>query len=211
MVRIVKRGGFYIFLLILALAIPTPAFASKKGGPSDFTLTCANTSKTCVSRAQSAEAKKEPIKSIKKAVRAQDFTIDQAQAAEKQPQILRAGLNADALFSMVNQYRSQIGLTPFEKNEKLAQVAQSRGPELHNEIYGGMGMHSGFFKKNLPYLATENMISQNTEEAALQWWLRSSVHRGAIAGDYKYAAAVCAGFDCAMIFTNLAPKISQIP
>lgn len=115
-------------------------------------------------------------------------------------------LNADILFSIVNQKRVNAGLAPFEKHPDVCSVAQSRGPELDNEIYGSSYMHAGFQAKQLPYYATENMISQQTEELALNWWLNSPVHRSAIMGDYTYACTVCQGRSCAMIFSNLTPK-----
>lgn len=115
-------------------------------------------------------------------------------------------LDAEILFSMVNQVRTESGFPAFEKHPDVCSVAASRGPELDNEIYGTSSMHAGFRAKQLPYWATENMISQQTESAALQWWLNSPVHRSAIMGDYRYACTVCQGRSCAMIFSNLSPK-----
>lgn len=116
------------------------------------------------------------------------------------------GLNADTLFAMVNEHRAKIGLPPFQQDSNLAAVAQSRAPELQGEMYGGGGMHAGFYNRQLPYWATENMISQQTETEALNWWLNSSVHRGAIEGNYTYASVACEGKNCAMIFTSFTPK-----
>jgi uncharacterized protein YkwD len=107
---------------------------------------------------------------------------------------------------MVNAYRSSIGLASFQKDERICSVAASRGPELDNEIYVTHTMHAGFYARNLPYWATENMISMQTEQQALDWWLHSPVHRAAIEGDYKYACTGCYGRSCDMIFTNFSPK-----
>ncbi len=116
-------------------------------------------------------------------------------------------LNAETLFQMVNSYRSSVGLAAFEKDPRICEVATSRGPELDNEVYGSSYMHAGFKARNLPYWATENMISMRTEAEALQWWLNSPIHRSAILGNYKYACVSCAGKSCAMIFTNFDPKV----
>jgi uncharacterized protein YkwD len=115
-------------------------------------------------------------------------------------------LNADVLFSLVNQTRMNAGLPEFEKHPDICSIAWSRAPELDNEIYGSSYMHAGFHARDLPFWATENMISQQTETDALNWWLNSSVHRAAIFGDYKYACTACAGKSCNMIFSNLTPK-----
>lgn len=117
-----------------------------------------------------------------------------------------AQLNAEVLFSLVNAHRVSIGLPPFLQDPRVQDVANSRAPELDYEIYGGRGMHAGFNARNLGYFATENMISMPTEEAALAWWLNSSVHRSAIEGNYQYAAVGCGGRSCAMIFTNFASQ-----
>lgn len=122
------------------------------------------------------------------------------------PEAEGAQLNADVLFSMVNDVRVQNGLAPFEKDQTICDIVASRAPELYNEIFVNYNMHAGFYNRNLPYWATENMIYQNTEQQALNWWLNSSVHRSAIFGDYKFSCCACQGKACAQIFTNYLPK-----
>lgn len=117
-----------------------------------------------------------------------------------------SGLDAEVVFVMVNAHRAQLGLPPFQKSDDLAQIAQSRTPELQGEMYGGSGLHAGFRRKNLPYFATENIISQNTETDAINWWLNSSIHRRALEGNYEYASVACEGKNCAMIFSSFTPK-----
>lgn len=129
-----------------------------------------------------------------------------AQPISSAPTASGSVLNADVLFNMVNDYRSSIGLAPFQKDARICDVAASRGPELDNEIYVTHTMHAGFYARNLPYWATENMISMQTEQQALDWWLHSPIHRAAIEGDYKYACTGCYGKSCDMIFTNFTPK-----
>jgi uncharacterized protein YkwD len=125
--------------------------------------------------------------------------------AQAAPAPADGSLNADVLFNMINTHRSSIGLPPFQKDAGLCSVAQSRAPELYSEVFGGY-MHAGFYARNLPYWATENMIHQDTEQAAFNWWMNSSVHRGAIEGNYTHACGACQGKSCAMIFTSFVPK-----
>lgn len=115
-------------------------------------------------------------------------------------------LNADVLFNLVNAYRASLGLPPFEKNDQICAVANSRAPEIDGEIWVTHTMHAGFYARNLPFWATENLISMQNEQAALQWWINSPVHHAALIGNYKYACVACAGRSCSMIFSNLEPK-----
>lgn len=122
-----------------------------------------------------------------------------------------SNLNADVLFNMVNAYRAQVGLAPFQKDNRICVVAASRAPELDGEIWVTHTMHAGFHARNLPYFATENVISMRTEQEALTWWLNSPVHRAALLGNWKYACIACSGRSCGMIFTNFDPKVTVFP
>jgi uncharacterized protein YkwD len=115
-------------------------------------------------------------------------------------------LSSEVLFQKINNHRAKIGLPAFQKDERICQVAQSRAPELYREIFVTRRMHQGFYGRKLPYWATENMIHQNTEDQAFNWWMRSYIHRKAIQGNYKYACGACSGKSCAMIFTSFQPK-----
>lgn len=115
-------------------------------------------------------------------------------------------LNADVLFSMANQKRAEAGLPAFEKHPDVCAVAESRKPEIENEVYGNSSIHAGFRARSLPWRATENMISQDTEEQAMSWWMGSSIHRAAILGSAKYACVACQNKTCAMIFSSLDSK-----
>ena len=97
---------------------------------------------------------------------------------------------------------------PFEKDERICSVAASRGPELYNEIMVTHTMHAGFYARNLPYWATENVIYMRTEQEAFAWWMGSPIHRASILGEYTYACGVCVGHACNMIFTNFTAKQS---
>ena len=122
-----------------------------------------------------------------------------------------ASLNAEVLFNLVNNYRLQLGLVPFTKDASICEIANSRAPELYNEIFGNSYMHAGFREraKSLNYWATENIIYQNTENGALNWWLNSPIHKSAIVGDYKYSCTACSGKSCCQIFTSFVPKVIE--
>ncbi len=122
-----------------------------------------------------------------------------------------ATLSADLLFSLTNTHRAEIGLPAFEHDVQVCSVADSRKYEMVDEIFSTHNLHAGFYAKNLPYWATENLIWQHTEKEALNWWLNSPIHRSAIEGNYKYACGVCNGEVCNMVFTNYEPKIAEVP
>ena len=115
-------------------------------------------------------------------------------------------LSADVLFSMTNQKRAEAGLPAFEKHPEVCAVAESRKPEIENEIYGNSSIHAGFRARNLPFRASENMISRGSETEAFNWWMNSSIHRAGILGESKYACVACQNKTCAMIFSSLEPK-----
>jgi uncharacterized protein YkwD len=117
-----------------------------------------------------------------------------------------ATLNADKLFDMVNQHRTDMGLPPLQKDDRLMQIAQARAPEIFDEIFVNGNMHAGFYGRNLPYWATENLIYMGTEEKALNWWLHSPVHRHAIEGEYQFAGIGCDGKACSLIFSSFVAK-----
>lgn len=116
-----------------------------------------------------------------------------------------ASLNADTIFSMVNSIRQQNGLTPFTKNDQLCSLATSRAPEVTNEIATGT-MHHGMYARNLPYWNNENIVSFNSESAAVDFWMSDSVHRDAILGNTQYSCIACSGNACAEEFSNFEPK-----
>lgn len=115
------------------------------------------------------------------------------------------GLSADKLFSMVQSYRQQRNLPPFQIDPRACQVANERAPMVLEEIDDGH-MHSGLRAMNLPYWNSENIITMRTEEGAFNWWIHDPIHLDAIVGNYKYSCLACSGFACAEEFTNFQPK-----
>jgi uncharacterized protein YkwD len=115
------------------------------------------------------------------------------------------GLNADVLFSLVNNYRTSQGLPAFQKDDRSCSLAASRAPEINGEIASGT-MHSGLRARALPYWNTENIISMNSEAAAFNWWINDKIHHDAIVGNYTYSCVACSGNACAEEFTNFQAK-----
>jgi hypothetical protein len=125
---------------------------------------------------------------------------------ETQPATPSAYLNAELLQTMINDYRVSVGKPAFVKDEPVCAIAESRRPELYNEIHVTGALHAGFRAKVLPYWATENMIYQNTEAQAFNWWMNSPIHRSSIEGNYSHACVACEGNICVQIFTSYTPK-----
>lgn len=117
-----------------------------------------------------------------------------------------ATLNPDILFEIVNNYRASVGKPGFIKDAPVCSIAESRRPELYNEIHVTGVLHAGFYAKNHPYWATENMIYERTEARAFNWWMNSPIHRSAIEGNHTHACVACEGNICVQIFTSYTPK-----
>lgn len=121
------------------------------------------------------------------------------------PTLSQGGLNADKIFDLVNAYRASKNLAPLQKDERACQLAASRAPEINAEIAGGY-MHRGLKNRNLQYWNSENIISMNSEEAAVNWWIHDYIHRVQIEADNKYSCVACSGNACAQEFTNFTVK-----
>lgn len=111
----------------------------------------------------------------------------------------------EKIFIMINEHRQSLGLPAFEKEERLCQLAISRGPELAGEVASGI-FHKGLYDRNLPYWITENMAYYGNAEQDMNFWLHSAIHKSAIEGEYKYSCGYCQGNACIELFTNFTPK-----
>lgn len=114
-------------------------------------------------------------------------------------------LDPNVIFDLMNAHRIAIGLTPFEKDPKLCEIAESRRGEIPGEIVSGY-FHSGLFAKNLPFWITENMKYGSNEAGTVNWWLNSPIHRAAIEGNYKYSCGITLGDSAIALFTNWDPR-----
>jgi uncharacterized protein YkwD len=117
-----------------------------------------------------------------------------------------ANLNSDLIFTLINQHRVEIGKIPFQKDDELCRLAQTRSVELHDELFVNGNLHSGLYNRNLPYWITENAKWGSNEAGTVQWWLNSPIHRAAIEGDYTYSCGACTGSQCSQLFTSYTPK-----
>lgn len=117
-----------------------------------------------------------------------------------------SGLNANVIFGLINNYRNSKGLPTFQKDETTCSVAAQRAPHVYDEVFTTHNMHAGFNAMHFDYWITENIISIDTEQAAVDWWLQDTIHRQVIEGDYKYSCVACSGNSCAEIFTSYIPK-----
>jgi hypothetical protein len=136
-----------------------------------------------------------------------EAVIEVAPTATPTPSVASYQLNADVLLEKVNNHRIAIGLTPLQKDAALTDIAISRGPELFDEIFVNGNMHAGFYARNLPYWATENIIYYNDEDGAFNWWMNSSIHRSAIENaSYTHTGIACDGKACSQIFTAFVAK-----
>jgi uncharacterized protein YkwD len=118
-----------------------------------------------------------------------------------------ATLNSDTIFELVNQYRASRGLPPFERDDKVCELAQIRSSEIIDEVGGKSGyLHSGLYNRNLPYWIFENAKYGSNEEGTVAWWLSSSIHHQSIVSDYKFSCVKCTGSYCSQLFTSYSPK-----
>lgn len=114
-------------------------------------------------------------------------------------------LNTETIFNLINDHRRAIGLAPFEKDQKLCDIAISRIPELPQEAASG-NYHHGLYARALPYWITENMKYGSDEAGTVIWWLNSPIHRAAMEGDYRYSCGASVGDIAIELFTNWSPK-----
>ena len=113
-----------------------------------------------------------------------------------------ASLDADVIFSLVNAHRVSRGLAAFEKEPGLCQLAADRAPEVYTEVYQTGNLHAGLRARTSSYGINENIISIGSEQAAVNWWLSSPIHRHAIENSYKYSCVACSGNSCSQVFSN---------
>lgn len=119
-------------------------------------------------------------------------------------------LNPEVIFELINNYRKSIGLSPFEKEPKLCQIAKERSTEINNEILVTGNLHNGLYSRNLNFWVTENLIYAENEQYAMNWWLNSPIHRQAITGNSRYSCGECNGNSCSQLFSSYTPKNTKI-
>ncbi len=111
-------------------------------------------------------------------------------------------LNAESVFNLVNERRSRFNLPNLVKDRALCTVARERAPQLYEEIMITGRMHEGFYSRKLPFSAVENIIYMNNEQAAVEWWMNSPIHRASILSNYTHTCVACWGNSCTQIFAS---------
>lgn len=153
----------------------------------------------------STESAKKEEKLVKEETKKEEVKVEMV-AEDAKVEKPKNSLNSDVIFQMINDHRTAMGLSPFEKEERLCKIADSRGPALYDEIFTTHTMHKGLYDRNYPFWITENMAHYGSEQAVFNWWLGSKIHRAAIEGNYKYSCGTCYGNSCAQLFTSYIPK-----
>lgn len=115
-------------------------------------------------------------------------------------------LNSEKIFTLINEYRKSKNLPLLEKSDYLCQIANTRAPQLYDEIFVTYNVHAGFYAMNVPYWITENMAHYQSEQEIMNWWLSSSIHRQAIEGIHSYTCGACYGNSCVQLFTSFIKK-----
>lgn len=151
-----------------------------------------------------AQIKKEEAPQVQSSVIIASPKEDQV-TIESQTEAIQFTLDSDKIFELINQYRTSLGLTPFEREESVCQLAQVRSTELAGELANGT-IHSGLYNRNLPYWIWENAKVGSNEEETVNWWLASPLHHQSIVGDYKYSCVKCTGNNCSELFTSFVLK-----
>lgn len=209
-----KLAVFLITVSLLTLASTKPGHAQSLNLEVDGTtnpwvanngIYCTGSNSTCNPKQfyKRPEEKSLPAKPVTQST----YTKPSTQQIPESPEY-KSELDAAKLFVLINEYRTQNNLSSFQEDERICSVAAERAPELYNEILGDSWMHKGFYDRNLPYWATENIIYEFSEEKALNWWKNSSIHNKALLGDYQYSCVRCQGNTCSQIFTNFQEKIA---
>lgn len=117
-------------------------------------------------------------------------------------------LDADKLWSLIQDWRVENGLQPYIKDQRLCVIAEDR-------VDDGDNYHEGFIKKmesnyyNLPegVLVSENATGGTSEENMLQRWLNSPTHAETLGKSYNYSCVAVYGttdpeYYAVQIFSN---------
>lgn len=114
---------------------------------------------------------------------------------------IAAGESAQ-LFSLINAYRTEHGLSAFQTTDRLCSMANTRAPEIAGEVATG-SIHAGFSNRGWGYPDVENAVGMGSVQANFNWWIGSSLHRGSILSpELTYSCLACSGGNCVQIFSS---------
>ncbi len=94
-------------------------------------------------------------------------------------------LSSDRLWTLINEYRVEKGLSPFIKDQRLCKISDSRVVDIledysHDKLYSDD-------KYTRDYAYSENIDISWTEEESVRDWSDSPSHRKALEGSWIYS------------------------
>lgn len=111
--------------------------------------------------------------------------------------VINKPLNADELWSLVQEWRTDNGFQPYTKNQSLCRIAGDRTKD-------SLDYHKGLFNKygNYQSVLSENGTQAFSDTEALSLWLNSPNHKKALEQPYKYACIAVAPQYAVHIMSN---------
>lgn len=118
---------------------------------------------------------------------------------------VQTNLNADKLFSIIQNWRTENKLPDYETNETVCKIAAVRLEEIktdysHNQFIPTVKL----FLDGTKYYVAENLINQpyQSEQKALDAWLLSPEHHENLESSYKYSCVKTDNSYAVQIFAN---------
>lgn len=205
--KMVVKGPEVEKEMLVTVELPTIVYTVSTPSPKPLTTTSAIPSTKPSSKPEISEP--EPSKKLETAKKEEVKVEEKEEVKSPEPSAVPVTTpstpNAEKLFQMVNEYRANLGLPAFEKEQSICEIAKQRAPQVNGELKSGT-LHKGFKALDLPYWATENIAAYSTIEENLKFWLADYIHKKAIESDNKYSCVACSGSACSEIFTNFIKK-----
>jgi uncharacterized protein YkwD len=112
----------------------------------------------------------------------------------------QAELNADKLWSLIQEWRESEGLQPYIKDQRLCEIAKDRADD-------NIDYHKGFMEKydtpEYPFVMQENSVwGYSSEEYSLNGWLNSPPHRETLEKPYTHSCVATYKNNAIQIFSN---------
>lgn len=108
-------------------------------------------------------------------------------------------IDANQTWELIQSWRTQNNLKPFEKNDKLCKVAET-------VAYYGNEDKSSLNDKfwDYPYKIGQNAsYDSDSPQQILEDWTHSDENKNILSQDWKYSCLVCHNNDCVQIYSNL--------
>lgn len=107
-------------------------------------------------------------------------------------------LDAEKLWQITNDWRLSEGRKPFIRDQRLCDIANGR-------VNDGLDSHKGLLERYsaYPYVISENLGIDISEQEMLRGWLLSTPHATALRASYKYSCIATKDNFAVQIFSNL--------